>query len=590
MALAVAGLLAVAAAPPADGAQPAPRCRVPARARVQARTARAVLFTAEFRSRRSGRSFAFEGCVEGVGKRVLIEGGAVTRARLNGYRVAYVVRSAGDYAHDASVRTLDLRRPKRRFLAGVVYADSTPGVPRLSLTRDGAVAYTIDWTWHGVRHREVRVRDRDGLETVDRGADVDVRSLARRGRRVAWTHAGERRTARLARMDRFGACRLRPGADMRARDRRTFVYTADREDRYGFGRTDAYACDIHTGDQQRFAEADHDINDDEFEDDFRVAGRFVAWSVRAYDHYGVEGAFIEVSDLSGRRGRGYDVFLGGRNGDAEVGPPTSVESLLLTRAGDIAWSVHAYNYGFADDYGDVYPAVPRPTIAAHDQFGTVQLDEGRGVDLRSLRLAHAHAVWRHGGAVRSARLWATGRRAPCELPAGARVGNRRIRAIVYRYPLAAGRRAPRRVEACFLPTGRRTRLADTRRGGTRVRHLRLAHGYAAYGVETRRPHRLAVHAVNLRTGTRKWSSVAARAPQDGTTLRLPNLVVAPNGAFAYIVSGSGSPGATTRVRARWSGGDQTLDTGDDVQEAPLEFDGRVVSWYHGSERRERVLR
>lgn len=592
-AVAVAGLTFVAGA---DGA-----CRVPDGARVEARNSHAVVYTTSSNSPRGTRT-GLRGCVEDVGREVNIDGTSnddpavyehagykrLGPIALNGTEVANAaVEDSGWGTGSAYVQMLDLRQPRHRFDAGGVVAYGVPSVPRLVLTADGAVAYTIGWPGRDHSRREVRARDRNGLRTVDSGHGVGLQSLERHGSTIEWTHGGARRTAHLARTGRVGRCRLEPGADIRAMDEGTLVYTATKSDRYDRNEY-AYACDRRTGDRRVFASADGWTA---FEDTFRVNGRYVAYSREEYDHYGGEYVNVEVHDLATGRDRP-SVGLGGRAGD-QTGPDSKVVRLVLSGDGDLALTLLTYDYPVAG-FGEA--ARERHVVAAFDRYGYVQLDDDRHLELDSLRLSHGRVSWKRAGDRYSERLWPSRHRVPCSLPEAATVLVRTTTSVAYRYPIGTGRHAPTRTAACFLRSGRVSALGEGRRHESRVVGVDLAGPFVAFGLERLNDQGHAEHAVvrsvDLRTGLVKWESLAGQAGAEGRTLSVPGVALAPDGGFAYIVVGHGAPGATGRVRVRWAGGQATVYEGDDIYapDPDFAFDGRVVRWWAGGKPHERRLR
>ena len=148
-----AGTLVVVALLVAPAAHASQRCEVPAHADVQARTNGAVLYTVSRPLSYGQYPSDFVGCVERTGARVEIEslvrnpdgsGLSLGEVALRGYQVAYVYHSVDSYGHDTvDVRALDLRHPHNRFDYGGATGYGRSSVPRLLLTGDGAVAYTI---------------------------------------------------------------------------------------------------------------------------------------------------------------------------------------------------------------------------------------------------------------------------------------------------------------------------------------------------------------------------------------------------------------------------------------------------------------
>ena len=286
--------------------------------------------------------------------------------------------------------------------------------------------------------------------------------------------------------------------------------------------------------------ASHDVNDDEFDDHFRVYGRYVAWSMTFYDHYGGEDAEVFVRDLASRKTKTSD-YVGGRASDVP-GPDLRVVALVLSRDGDVAWTTRRGR--------EVY-------VALDDQFGPLYLDDGERIDVSSLRLAAGRVHWINGDRTRSARLWPSGREVNCSLPSRSKLLARTMASVAYRVAVF-GRHAQSSTFGCYLSNGRRTHLGDTDGEARKVLEVRVAGRYAARGLRTidaaTSAQRLLVDSYDLRTGRRKWSSLAGHsAPGRRTTFSLPNVALAPDGGFAYVVIAHRTDGDVGRVRVRWRG-------------------------------------
>jgi hypothetical protein len=573
LALAIAASLAIAA----PGAQAAGECRVPDGAHVEARNAHAVVYTTSRKARYATR-IGLHACVGGDGRDALIDG---TRSQdpnsnrfapvvLNGYALAYAHVGDQDYGTASTfVSIVDLRHPELRYGAsGASGYYAVPSVPRLVVTADGAAAYTVEWTsYHGVTHREVRVRDRDGVGTVDSGTGVALRSLERDGRTIAWTHSGERRTAHLAGMRRAGRCRLGPGADVRAHDGHTLVYSALRPDG-----TDFFACDRRTGEQVRFISGNADY---EIDDDFSVNGRYVAYTYETFDHYGGQEIDLSVHDLAGRDHKP-DAWVGGHAGDTT--DDEAVADLAVSRHGDAAWTLRTC------EYGGIRCGPERHEVAARDQFGYVRLAYARHVELDSLSVSDGRVSWKRAGRRHSARLWPSDRRVPCSLPRGGELRYRTREAIVYERRDGSNRHRVGHLFGCALASGLRTHLADEDAPRLHVPVVVLLGHVAALATEETRPDgsKVAqVRSVDLRRGLEVWSDLAGVAPP-GSDVSVFDLDVAPNGAFVYEVDDADG----ARIRARWPHGGGTLD--DDPSGSPWVV-GYEARWFHGREIRTQDL-
>jgi hypothetical protein len=196
----------------------------------------------------------------------------------------------------------------------------------------------------------------------------------------------------------------------------------------------------------------------------------------------------------------------------------------------------------------------------------------------------------------------------CKPPAGAAVRAKNARAVVYQRDAGRGPRRVRHLVGCLLHTGRRTRLADVHLADQRAHDVRLAGRYAALVLDTfdriDDAEFVVARSYNLRRGRVEWSSVVGYDDGfQGTTFKVPALVLARNGAFAYIRlrvdsahrDPQGHPTRIAAVRARWRRGTRTLDSGppgysSGVTPWYLALDGLTVSWKHSGELRSFSLR
>lgn len=393
VALAVVASLA-AAAPAARAAE---NCEVPEQAQVRARTETAVVYRAGNR---------VEACLERVGEPVFLmfvgpeEAGEYhSRAWLGaialaGPYVAYVERrtyntdspSIADYAR---VRRVDLRERNRQMGVGSAESyDMTPTVPRLLMAPDGAIAYSVHWIEMASpygderNHNEVRVRDVIGLRYLDDAPDLDVLSLRRRGRTVTWKRGDRRLRARLR---TTGSCRIPTGAHIEAYSRRLLVYVV-RRNRAGARVADVVACFRRDG--ERFTLATEARSLDRFEagDNFRIAGRYVAWSEGRRDRDGAQRMSFRVYDVDARRFLRTETL---EEHGADTGEDFKIWDLALSRSGDVAWTI-------------VFGQTVK--VEAWDACGRRELSDEPGIDTESLRVVDRTAIWTAGGVDRSARF------------------------------------------------------------------------------------------------------------------------------------------------------------------------------------------
>jgi hypothetical protein len=393
--------------------------------------------------------------------------------------------------------------------------------------------------------------------------------------------------ARLAR-----GCALPPHARTVARSNRAIVYAVDRFDPYGEGETTFTACVRRTGERQVVYVDAHFGEANEESSHFRLAGDFVAWSHTFVDHYGGERAYVDVWDL--RRGRiARGAVAGGREPE-QFGPGTWVSALELTSYGAVAWVTETYDYLYAGDYGSRPPGRPRPRrrLGSVDMFGQLWLDEGLDIDPESLRVTHGYASWRKSGVTRSAPLQ-TGEH--CALGRRGAYERRNRFGVVYRYDTGRRHHRTRHWYGCLFRSGRRTHLAEERRNrGLRAFKPRISGRFAAIVVratdEARDAQRVRVRVFDLLAGTRKWSStVGTNRGGEHTRFGVPELVLARNGAIAYIATKSrvDRPHADWElsVRARWPGGSGTVDSGPGIVWYILRLEGLTAIWLHGDEER-----
>lgn len=388
--LAVAVVASLTIAAPA--ARAAGGCEVPSGAHVLKRSDHAVVY-------RTGNRV--DGCLDRVGEPVFVmfvgpddfqSQARIGAIALAGPYAAYVDTHAfrpqspplADYAR---VRRVDLRTQDRQ--TGMGSAESfyaTPNVPRLLMAPDGAVAFTIHWIETpspGVEvrtHSEVRTRDVYGRHYVDDSPDLDLESLRRRGRTVTWMRGGERHHTHLA---TTGSCRISLQARIKAHSRRVVVYAVRNVPERS---VDLVAC--FRGNGHRFTMASESRTPDRWEAgaNFRVNGRYVAWSEDFRDGDGSQRVSFHVYDLQDRDFlRSEPIY--------EHGPETAndfvVRDLVLSRRGDVAWT---------------RVLDPDVSVEAWDACGRRELDDEPAIDPESLRLAGRIVTWTANGADRSAQL------------------------------------------------------------------------------------------------------------------------------------------------------------------------------------------
>jgi hypothetical protein len=145
-----------------------------------------------------------------------------------------------------------------------------------------------------------------------------------------------------------------------------------------------YACLLSVG--KRFRLGVDDVNLNEMIIDRALAGRYVAYARYVYEDLGSAGTSLKVMDL--RTGRVV--------GLAAV--ETSLESLVLTRSGAIAWSSQLTE----GDDGEPEENPQLNKITKLDALGTMVLDCGPGVSVSSLRLSGRRITWQSNG---QARRW-----------------------------------------------------------------------------------------------------------------------------------------------------------------------------------------
>ncbi|HKP92076.1 MAG TPA: hypothetical protein VJT75_19055 [Thermoleophilaceae bacterium] len=397
MTLAFAVVISLATVAPA--ARAASGCHVPKHARVRASSRHIVAYTMAS----GGGARDLYACLDTDGRRVkaqtLEPEEWVTRAVAAGSKLAYAVIEQLPENHRyprgyARVRLLDLRRRGDPETVGVLHSDvRLPVIRRIVLAPDGALAYSARWYWtdrfmdyvspaHEVR--EVEAVDDLGYWQMAGGTDarIDLRSLERRGRRVAWTESGVRRSKRFRDL---GRCTVPDGAWVRGHAEGVTVWELERTP----GQYEGHACIADVGEDQLIRQA-HPIGDGGF---YRIGGRFVAWT--GDDNH------VGVYDLDGHRLL-HDA-LGEAPRSEDCYTPPAIRDLAVSHEGDVAWTMEAAE---PDDPCGDEPA--RHVVTAVDACGRIELDDDPSVGLWSLRIAGRRVIWDSGTEERSAELRSAG--------------------------------------------------------------------------------------------------------------------------------------------------------------------------------------
>jgi hypothetical protein len=397
--LAVVASLTIAA-PPA--ARAAGGCAVPKRARVKATSRHIVAYTVA----RAGGTRDLYACLDARGTRAKIQALGpeewISQAVAAGSKLAYAVIEQFPENHYyprgyARVRLLDLRRDADPETVGLLSSDvRLPLIGRIVLAPDGALAYSARWYWtdrfmdyispaHEVREVEA-VDDLDGWQMAGgTGARIDLRSLERRGRRVAWTESGVRRSKRFRDL---GKCTLPEDRWVRGYKRGVTVWES--ESAPGSDEYEAHACIADVGEDQ-LIRPDHPLGDSGW---YKIGGHFVAFD----SHETVAGRdehHVGVYDLDGHRLL-HDAMVEG-DVPTEEGCSTEAEvrDFAVSRAGDVAWTT---------EISDCHPGPGRHLVTAVDACGRIELDDDPSVGLWSLRIARRWVSWDRGAEERSAEL------------------------------------------------------------------------------------------------------------------------------------------------------------------------------------------
>jgi hypothetical protein len=372
----VALVVACSLAAAAPAARAAGGCEVPKDAKLRARTAEAVVYRNEDH---------VAACLESTGRTVFLkhvdgpgEGSAerVGAIALAGPLLAFADASNTAYGQSARVRLLDLRRPRRQVYAGQAGSFGDPvAVPQLLLTRDGWLAYSSPGG-------QVWIRDALGLRKVGDSPSLDPRSLRREGGDVTWSEGGDARTAHI---QGPGRCDVRWHDRVRRRGSGFLMY----EVRNSGPEARVFACRRRTGERQLLQVEDRSIEHPDVAHNYRIAGRFAAWSRDYEDHYGNQFEWVNVWDLERRQ-------IARTTRIAEAYPEDSrelaVASIALSPAGDVAWMLINAN----DSFGG--------TVGARDSCGVRTFEDGSAVDRHSLRLHGDVVSWKHQDSVQQVRL------------------------------------------------------------------------------------------------------------------------------------------------------------------------------------------
>ena len=196
--LVLAAAAGFALAVPAAPAAAANKCRTSSTtggAKIVKRTAAVVVFT---------KRLGYYGCAYGGGpiKRLLDEGGGIHErgVRISGRYVAYATLGSAIGDEFDRVVVWDLKEGRLKFRA------SSNSVTAIAVKANGSVAWTqgsvVDEAAGQPAVYEVRALssvERQGDVLLDRGADIDPRSLALSPEResVLWTRGGRQRSTSL---------------------------------------------------------------------------------------------------------------------------------------------------------------------------------------------------------------------------------------------------------------------------------------------------------------------------------------------------------------------------------------------------------
>jgi hypothetical protein len=364
LALAVVASLTTAA----PAARAAGGCEVPKGATVRARTAQAVVYRNEDHVtaclERTGRTVFLKHVDGGGGQGAAERVGAIALA---GPLLAYADATNNAYGQWARIRLLDLRRPRRRVDAGEAGNFGDPvAVPRLLLTRDGWLAYSSP-------DGKVWVRDGLGLRKAGDSASLDPASLRREGGDVTWTDGGETRSVHI---QGGGACGVRWNDRVNRHGAGFVMY----EVRSSGPEARVFACRRRTGERQLLQLEDRSIEVLDVAHNYRLAGRYAAWSEHYEDHYGNQREHANVWDLDAGH-------MAGSVRIASDGPDSpwhlTVFSIVLSRAGDVAWML-----GYDPEFGG------QRVVGAHDSCGTRTLAQAPDLNPNSLRLHGELLSWR----------------------------------------------------------------------------------------------------------------------------------------------------------------------------------------------------
>ena len=215
--LALAAVLVLAVAAPAEAARYAGRCKMPDRATVEAVGGRLLVFSLVHRDSDDDHFTRYHVCRRASGRRTLLVEtlqllGYTVQARhvsVAGGHVGYVRTEAGDRGSNASAVVYDAIRGRvREVRIGVEFVSGSyhrpEAVPAFVLNRRGVAAYVVrhhdDRDPQTLRPRErvgVRVFEAGGSRLLDKGDGIDPASLHIDATRVHWTNAGEARSAAL---------------------------------------------------------------------------------------------------------------------------------------------------------------------------------------------------------------------------------------------------------------------------------------------------------------------------------------------------------------------------------------------------------
>ena len=211
LAVGVTAGIAAAATVPGHAASAAKVCAVPRGARISKKAATVVVYSYRKRDRQAGPGRAWVACSKLAGKRISLGFvadepcttlDAVEGLRLAGSYLAYVTETSDCTGEngDASVNLVDLKAARLVASAGAT-SDSLPNsvtITELSLRADGALAWIAHVDSERLQPWLVYAGDSSGVRALD-SSDTPLTALTMPDGSVAWTNAGQPRSAPLGR-------------------------------------------------------------------------------------------------------------------------------------------------------------------------------------------------------------------------------------------------------------------------------------------------------------------------------------------------------------------------------------------------------